>query len=467
MKKLFLLFISILLIVSNTWGQVASSAYNAKVFDIEKTDSIDSKIKNAVGSIFSSTGKKVYYFNGFDFEKYNKNDPNLTDITTAEVLAIKNGITGGTRVTKPTNSYSIIGHSQGGLRALAYITEKQKNNASQLSNIDAVITVSGINQGLPLLDGGLAGFRRRAGDKVNIVGNGIRAAIGIFDVFEVLARLIPRNQLADGFGFFMSILPSQKKMYWTQAWTNTTPGVFRQLDDMAPNSAYINEFVARTMEHTYKRQTGTRLTSEWRSTPGLLGTKIWYLWIGYVPVYTTYIAREVIPVFNNTVPLGFIVGTNSKTLSMLDNEKSITDGIFAAEISFAVVQAFHIAKCVGIIGLFSGSVTYANDANRARLLMKDIDAELNDLKRSSENDGLVAVYSQFIPKTFKDPNTSITRTNLRNPVVGTNAGGSSYSIVPGPKLNHQNIVRSSATFDLSNQMINEGRNERKKQGFPR
>jgi len=142
---------------------------------------------------------------------------------------------------------------------------------------------------------------------------------------------------------------------------------------------------------------------------------------------------------------------------MIEKEKSIRDGILGAEIGFAIVQGIHIAKCVGIIGLFTGSVTYANDADQARQLMRNFDSELNELKGSNENDGLVAQSSQFIPKTFIDPNSNVTRTNLRNPVVGANAGGLAYSVVSGSKLNHQDIVRSSNTFNLSNQMINEGR----------
>jgi hypothetical protein len=65
-----------------------------------------------------------------------------------------------------------------------------------VNNIDAVITISGIDQGLKALDGGLGAFKSRASEKINIIGNGLRAAAGIFDVFGCIDSSIPRDKSA-------------------------------------------------------------------------------------------------------------------------------------------------------------------------------------------------------------------------------------------------------------------------------
>jgi hypothetical protein len=65
----------------------------------------------------------AFYFGGFDFKNYKLGDPNLTAITNAEYNVIKNWDYGESEA--PT-SYTVIGHSQGGLRALAYATTFKK-----------------------------------------------------------------------------------------------------------------------------------------------------------------------------------------------------------------------------------------------------------------------------------------------------------------------------------------------------
>jgi len=312
---------------------------------------------------------------------------------------------------------------------MGYITQLKKkypNNTKVLNNIDAVITVSGVDQGLKMLEGGLPAFKKRVSEKVNIVGNGLRAAAGVFDIFNILGNMIPRNAAADtvtaAFTFITNILPKNIVPYFVSAWADSNSKNYQQLDDMIPEYGYVTNNVVKTVKHTYKVRTGTELACEWRYTT-VLGIKIWYLWIGNVDVYKYYTASEVIPQFDPSVPVGFIVGLNSKTIDMADDPQGIKNVLKTAEGGFAAVEAIHIAKCVAIIGLLSGSVTYAKDADRARSFMANIESELNDLKLQPQNDGLVALESQFIPKTFKDPNTGATRTDLKNPVLGKQPNG--------------------------------------------
>jgi hypothetical protein len=438
-----------MLLAGQTWAQDSFWRANYRV----------DNIRNKAGVDFSD--RIVYYLSGFSFDSYRTNDPNLTTVVQAEVRGIRNGIRNengiGNRLNpRPVGSYSIIGHSQGGLRALAHISElRRQSDTASLRDLDAVITVSAINQGLPALEDGLAMFRRRAGEKVDIVGNGLRASLGIFDVFGTLAKTIPRNQLSNSLGFFMSIVPPNQRSYWAEAWVNPNPrtGVNEQIHDMVPKSQFITQNVVRAVDHTYRARTGQRLASEWRSKKVWPGITVWYLWVGMVNVYGVFTSPEVIPVFDASVPVGFIAGTNHNVLSMAaPNERAIRNGILCAEIGFTVAQGFHIVKNVAIIGLFTGGLSYERDANRARQLMANIDRELHDILRSSEGDGLVGLSSQYIPRTFRDPNTGVTRTNLRNPVLGRSALGYVRMF-----NNHSNIVENPETFRTARQMIEDGR----------
>ena len=86
--------------------------------------------------------------------------------------------------------------------------------------------------------------------------------------------------------------------------------------------------------------------------------------------------------------------------------------------------------------------------------MANIEGELNDIKRSSDNDGLVAVSSQFIPRTFTNPNTRVTRINLNNPVLG-NIGDLGY--IRMPNEHHNSIKESRTVMSTANAMINDAR----------
>jgi hypothetical protein len=122
-----------------------------------------------------------YWLDGFDFEGYNSAYPTLEQMTKAEVGAVKNGNT----VTKAAGPYTIIGYSQGGLRALAYATALKKSYPADFKNLQSVITVSGIDQGMQALENDLPGIRARILDRVRTIEGGI----------GVIASVISAGQL--------------------------------------------------------------------------------------------------------------------------------------------------------------------------------------------------------------------------------------------------------------------------------
>jgi hypothetical protein len=520
MKKLFFACMIALLWAGMAWGD-DEDYYKYKVFNLS---SAREEIKEAAQGAISDT-LTVYYFDGFDFEKYDPvNHPDLTELVEYAIEAIVEG-KGDSRVTgykpkepmkicnkcnykcekgkickicepsKPCEpkekvySYSIIGHSQGGLRALGYIKQlknKYPNDPNILNDIDAVITISGIDQGLKMLEGGLPELKNRVSRKINIVGNGLRAvavtAIDISTLFNaaggagtgdpllILAEgtvgfiletvggtllAIPRNNFAKAFSLVLSFLPKEIQAYWITAWLTADANLVPQIRDMIPGSKYISDNVVKKKPYPYWGKTGNKkLACEWQSTK-ILGIRIWYLWIGLVDEYALYTAYDSVPQFNTDVPVGFIAGLDSKTLNMIEDEsvkKTVNDSMKVAETTFGVAQGWHIAKCFGPVGLVTGSVTYANDADKARRFIANFESEFNVLKGSNQNDGLVALENQYIPKSFTDPDTKITTQHL-HAVLGKTKEG--YEGIRN--RNHKNIVETSEAFMIANKMIEDAR----------
>jgi hypothetical protein len=306
-----------------------------------------------------------------------------------------------------------------------------------------VITISGIDKGLKALDGGVGVLSGHLKSKINIFGNGLRATIGVLDIIGTLDKITPRNALADHAMIFINFFPGEFKLYLKEAFKNPNSPDLAQIHDMAPNSPYIKANVAGVTAHSYKVQTGSRNELEWRYNRGPFGIKLWYPWFVSVPIYSYYTAYEDTPKFDTSLPVGFIVGTNSNTLSLSeDNESKIRNTLNGFGAAFVAAEVLHIAKSVCIIGLFTGSVTYAQDANRAYKLMRNFDSEINDIKGSPANDGLVAVESQYYPATFYHPGNKTTSIVLSNPL------GVVYK-----QYNHEIIAKRADTFVEVNSMI--------------
>jgi hypothetical protein len=495
MKRLFFCFVFAALILGSVWSQKKLDDTNYLIYDFSvfvnkglRTQNMSTADKNAVVNQFN--GKKVYGFDGFDLYGYKKNvHPSMEGMTTADLEAIKYGVTDGTttRVTKADGKpHSIIGYSQGGLRALGYITQLKKNSSyGSVNNLDAVITISGVDQGLKMLEGSpgsLSAFKNRMNGAVNIIGNGFYAAINVLNADPYLGAISPilRNKTSTvtnvGFDFIFTMIPPAWRWYMLEAWAGTNVNTLPQLAGMIPQSPYITNNVVKTTEHSYRVKTGTELACEWRYTTKILGIKVWYLWIGYVDVYGKKVALEATPQFDLNVPVGFIVGTDSNSirlatdeiaqlaqqaqranpglgadtvarLALAVDESTVRNTCNALGAFFATVEGLHLAKNIGLIGLLTGSITYQSDAKRAKNFMRDIDGELNTLKGSSSNDGVAAVESQHIPRTFYDPNTKVTRTKL-NQVVGNSSKG--YAEI---NLNHAKIVERMDTFLEAREML--------------
>ena len=389
---------------------------------------------------YFANGKKVYFVYGFDFEGYDVNDPSLTDINRAQIDVM---LKESEEPQKVASSYSIIGYSQCGLTALGYLKalEGVDDSANKLNNIDAVITISGSILGAKVLDNYL---NIKGHEKVGIFARGIGAAFGLFDFgqlgpFGFLINMgISTFVGSTALEYFLYYFPYSLKYVWYDPGLKT----MEQMRDMKPGSDYIKDKVVQTETITYPVKTGKKiLASEWRT---IKGTKLKYLWVGKVDEKIYKTATEVKPQFNPDVPVGFIVGLENKTIRMVkeDKRKMVYDNVKRCEMGFAIVEGLHVAKCVFLTGLITGSPVYAANSDRARVLCKNIDAEVADvLGTGGGGDGFIPLANQYIPAAFYNPKTGETTKHLNN--VLSDPLGKGY--VEMKNYHHRNIVFTEIT----------------------
>ncbi|MDR0495349.1 MAG: hypothetical protein LBG95_06965 [Treponema sp.] len=494
MKKLFCIWVIALLWAGIAWGE-DKEFY--KIYDLLSSD-VEEYARGVKDENGEEAFKKlnVYYFSGFDFEEYAAKDPDLTTLVNYAIDAIYNqkDDEAHKRVTrydqKKTGKvgYSIIGHSQGGLRALGYVKKLKDAYPNKLNDIDAVITVSGIIQGASMLDGGLYEFRSKASRKVNTVANGLRAvsaasvdigtiitAASVASGFPLTATaggiiggvletvgttalwLIPNDGTTQAMLLVLAFLPEKIRNYVAIAWFTAYERLLPQIRDMIPGSAYIKNNVVKKEELCkHKVKTGKQITvREWRYK--MLGKmKVWYLWTGKVDEYKTCTEYKAVPQFDPDVPVGFIVGLDSNILNMsetAEEKEKARKGLKTAEATFGVAQGWHIAKCVGLIGLFTGSVTYASDADKARNLVANFNAVVAELIGSGESDGFVAAENQYIKGSYFNNIPSKKLTYL-NRVLGEDKINGYKEMT---KNTHNNIMKSTGTFKAAYDMIIEGK----------
>lgn len=352
-------------------------------------------------------GVTTYAFYGFDFEGYKASPLGLDAIVKNEHEFVKK---------KEAHDFAVVGHSQGGLRALAFATYLQNNDAAGLNNLQAVVTVSGIDQGIKALDGGLPVANAKIRRDVAILTDGVYGALNALPAVDFL---LPLLKYFAGFGerefnklgwwiinFILDKHPGLSQ--WvkpalqatTAAAEQATLNDYCEIRDMIPQSDFIKQNVIESKPYSYQVQTGSTRHLGWERVTSRRGWKYWALRWQYSPVYSTYIGYKYESKLPENIPIGYIVGTKNNVLSMAGSEEQgIRDKLNKAGTAFAVAEGIHIVKCVGIVGLFTGSPRYAAACVKARDYCWNIDSRVNNLLGSSEHDGLVAKESQYIPKS--------------------------------------------------------------------
>jgi len=398
------------------------------------------------------------FFRGFEFEDYVPSTIGLLELIKAEEeQIIKNDLKKGNNEKK----YAIVGHSQGGPRVLGYATymkqriddeenaEEQAKRKKEYEQIQAVITISGINKGLQALYGGLGRVTAEINRDIRVVYKGTLGVLsaGIFSGFVVHGYedgddySATANQVKIRKWIINDILPDGVANYIRPAFDDPVNlDNMGEIRDMMPRSDYLKNYVSTTTDHRYKVQTGTEKV--WRWKKGLCGIR--YYWYEFKPVYTTYTSTEDVANFPADMPVGYIVGLKSNTLSIMgpELEEKVRDSFDTAEIVCNIAGGFHIYKACCIVGLFSGSIGYSNDCFNAAEWFGDIDGDLDRLLGAKEHDGLVAKANQYFPKTFTDPNTKEVRPVHDNVICSDKMGYKAF-----PQYNHASIESCSDSDD--------------------
>lgn len=413
MKKTLLFLIVLVSVIVNLYAASSSGIYDDKV------------------SGFRPEGYR--FFNGFSFDELAIADHRngMEYRVNSEIDYVLDDDEKANRL----DDYCILGYSQGGERVLAYATMLEKRmNDSNLSysererarrsfeRLSGIITVSGIDKGILALEDGFDGFKNKIYEDAAIIRDGVSgAAINTnFIVNSVLPGLLPSftatmtaaiatlnlpYEESLVLGFLSMIMPDLFDNYIMAAWQGGSYEELAELYDMMPQSNFIKENIAECDYVVQKRQIGTETvqTIDW------VGSFIFLIpIIGYkeVPIYEYYnVPINEKTKFNDDIPVGYIVGTKSDSLSLTDSSdrEKIEDALSTMKNVFAsALNAGTLTQILipGIGTLITGSSTA--DCGVAYEWCNNYADQLNQLKGSDDNDGLVAVQSQYYAKSVHE-----------------------------------------------------------------
>lgn len=413
MKKTLICLILIVSVIINCFATSTNGLYDDKV------------------SSFRDAGYR--FFNGFSFDELAVADHRngMEYRVNSEIDYVLDDDEKANRDDK----YCILGYSQGGERVLAYATmlEKRINDTSlsdsererarrSFERLSGIITVSGIDKGILALEDGFDGFKNKIYEDARILRDGVSGAAintdfiqstvlpGVFPSFTAtmtaaIATLNLPYEESLVLGFLSMIMPDVFDNYIMAAWQGGSYEELAELYDMMPQSNFIKENISECDYVVQKRQIGTETvkTIDW------VGSFLFLVpIIGYkeVPIYEYYN----VPItektkFSDDIPVGYIAGTKSDTLSLADDSdrEKIEDALSTMKNVFDSGKNAGVLTQIllpGIGSIFTGSSTA--DCGVAYDWCNNYADQLNQLKGSDDNDGLVAVQSQYYAKSVHE-----------------------------------------------------------------
>ena len=319
-----------------------------------------------------------------------------------EFYAAKNG-------KEPVN-FVFLGHSQGGLRALAMSTYLKEKDSELYKQLSGVVTFSGIDKGLKLLENKGANFRASLYTDVNILSSGLYGVFKVFDFVPgeifydfIFGRAVGKT-MTDFFwdlgDFILCDCLEYSKGFAYPIMHNSAWNQYAQIRDMCPQSDIIKKYVLEEKPYYFPVVSGTKTVIVWKK--GWLG--IYYPTLETEKKYAIVKTTDVNMKVDKDLPLKFIIGTHNDTLSMASQnlQDGFDIGFKIAGGVFTTAEIAHIVKCVTPIGFFTNSPVYAYDCAKAADWCFGYKREINELLGESSNDGLVAVSSQQLPTLSKE-----------------------------------------------------------------
>ncbi len=423
MKKIIISILMFFLVFSGIFADVSESDKKEAKIQNWKLPKEVMKDKTSDGLGATISLGNIYLFGGFEGEKYKKDSTSLLDIIEAEYNILKHATDkvedvdyinkyGNLYTVSPISDdgFTIVGHSQGGLRVLAFAKYLKDHDSELFSKLKCVITVSGITKGIKALEGGFAPTKRQLYDYAGIITN------GLYGVFSI-SNTIPKGFYDIGLGTMFSetlklagnkilVLVLKHQMpYIGYILDGMSENEFPEIRDMIPQSEFIkNNVVVTYGKYNYKAEVGTKKCLDWKEVPNRWGGTYWALRWKTVPIHaikTTCFHKTKFP---KEIPVGYIVGTKVDTASLAGEEKGkkIDAGAKIFGGVMATFAGLHIAKSIWGFGLFTGSPRYSAYCIKASKLGFKYQNYVNKLLKSNKNDGFVAEESQFIPKEERD-----------------------------------------------------------------
>ena len=370
--------------------------------------------------------KGVVYFEGFDFTHYDSESKGIEPMLDETYVLLKEFYAAENQPDKKPVPFVFLGHSQGGLRSVAMSTYLKNKDPVLYKQLKGVVTFSGIDKGLKLLENKGANFRARVYTDVSILSDGIYGTFKVLDftptdfISDLILNGIYKNVFSNALycvgDFVLCTCLGVTKGFAYPILNNAGWNNYAQIRDMCPQSDFVKKYVLEEKPYYYKVPSGTTLEIVWKR--GWLG--IPYPTLERRTVYSTVQTTDANMKVDKNLPLNFIIGGYNDSLSMADENtrNNIDKGMKIAGDVFNGAYIAHIAKCCLLIGLFTNSPVYATDCNRAADWCYNYKREINELIGESANDGLVAVSSQQLPEYSKVGSSAQTKVlNKTNRII--------------------------------------------------
>lgn len=422
---------------------------------------------------------RFFFFNGFDFMNLTPDaGQGLEQTVNADLSFVRNtpeaesGDTAGKTGKLPR--YLFTGYSQGGLRSLAAASILSKTNRAEYNRVNGIVTISGIDRGFEGLAGGAPVLRQKLLARANILYRGGKNSADMIGYISLLAlgidplsasvfvesnRLLVPDSLEEANRLLcLLIWPFTIKDITDQTlgdnWVyNLLAGdtsKIPEINDMDPESEFLSDHILSTKPkyETRQRKIGERALRRVRFEPWDFLKWFPITYYVYEPIYEYYrVQVGELPTIQigEEMPIGYIVGANNNTLGMAggEAENTIRTVAKALDKTFDAAAIYHMTRTVVFLGYFWGTVTDYQDCVNARNLVSNLDREINLIKGSPENDGLVTVNYQYFPKS------------VHNNTLGESAGYTKY-----PQYNHKNIISATEVHNKINTMLQEAHSRR-------
>lgn len=356
-------------------------------------------------TVYGKPVRGVVYFEGFDFKGYGAESKGLEPMLDETYVLLKEYYAAENQPDGKPVPFVFLGHSQGGLRALAMSTYLKDKDPVLYKQLKGVVTFSGIDKGLKLLENRGANFRSEVYAGVHILVNGVHATVKVLDFtpYESFLDSIVDKLLGTSLEECTNTIINLVLCKWVGAtkgfaypiMNNDKWDQYAQIRDMCPQSDFVKKYVLEEKPYYYKVATGTKVVIIWNR--GWLG--IPYPTLARQTVYSTVKTTDVNMKVDKDLPLDFVIGTQNDTLSVAPDKvrKDIDKGMNIAGDVFTGAKAAHIAKCVFIIGLFTNSPVCASDCAKAAAWCYGYKNQINEALGEISNDGLVAASYQQLP----------------------------------------------------------------------